>query len=174
MSTNINWGQLVAQGRVKAHGVPWNDEERAALDAGMKPQDVRAGILTKEDLEAATEEGRLYHRMSDAELVEKAKELGVKDFVETDVTREWLLAEIDKAESKGAKKKSSPASDASASDEQGESGDEEESEEDEEAPDLDSMKKDELVEFAKSQGVEVTEDDTKATLKEKLAAKGIK
>lgn len=179
MSTNVNWGQLVAQGRVKAHGVPWSEEEQKALDAGLKAQDVRSGILTQEDLEKATKEGRLYHRMDDAELAKALRKLDPKrEFVEADVTRDWLLAEVMKLQEAKGKKQSSKASDASASDDQGESDVEDESDEstedeagsEEEEVDLESMKKDELVEHAKSLGIEVTEDDTKATLKEKIAA----
>lgn len=176
MSTNVNWGKLVQEGRVKAPGVPWSEEEQKAISNGMKFQDVRAGILSKEDLEEAQKSGRLYHRMGDAELAERARELGVREFAEGEVTRDWLLTEIENAENrsnKKSKKQLPKASEASGSDEEGESGDEDNGEgeqSEEEAPDLDSMKKDELVEHAKSLGIEVTEEDTKATLKEKIAA----
>lgn len=56
MSTEINWPRLVAQGRVKAIGIQWTEEEQKAISNGMSPDDVRAGILTKEEAAQAQEE----------------------------------------------------------------------------------------------------------------------
>ena len=47
---DINWPSLVEQGRAKAYGVPWNDEELAAIHTlGIPPEYVRGGCLTVED-----------------------------------------------------------------------------------------------------------------------------
>lgn len=44
-----NWGKLVKQGRAKAPGIPWSDEEAKAVFEYKIPADyVRRGVLTKE------------------------------------------------------------------------------------------------------------------------------
>jgi hypothetical protein len=48
-----NWANLVAKGRVKAFGVPWNEAEMIAVFQLHIPADyVRRGCLTLEELEA--------------------------------------------------------------------------------------------------------------------------
>lgn len=41
---NINWSNLVAKGRAKAHGVPWTEEEAKARAAGVSAEDIRDGV----------------------------------------------------------------------------------------------------------------------------------
>ena len=46
----VNWALLVAQGRAKAVGIPWsNDELNAKYVLGIPAEAIRRGILTKED-----------------------------------------------------------------------------------------------------------------------------
>ncbi len=53
METNLNWGRLYQQGRCKAVGVAWSDEEAHAVHVlGIPAEYVRLGVLTPEDLEA--------------------------------------------------------------------------------------------------------------------------
>lgn len=50
MSQKINWANLTTQGRCKAPGVPWTEEElKARYELGMTAEEVRAGILRPED-----------------------------------------------------------------------------------------------------------------------------
>lgn len=52
MSQTCNWGRLYTQGRCKAIGVPWTDEEAHAVFILKIPADyVRQGCLTQEDYE---------------------------------------------------------------------------------------------------------------------------
>ena len=54
MSQSTNWGALYTQGRCKAFGVPWSDEEAHAVFILKIPADaVRQGCLTLEDYEQA-------------------------------------------------------------------------------------------------------------------------
>lgn len=52
MDTKLNWGSLYEQGRCKAIGVPWTDEEIVAWKSGVPAKYVRLGILTLEAYEA--------------------------------------------------------------------------------------------------------------------------
>ena len=77
-----NLGRLVAQGRVKAHGVSWNDEETQAIYTHKIPVlYVRMGILTPEAYqeklaeEATMTELPLY-KLSRVQLYDRAKALG--------------------------------------------------------------------------------------------------
>ena len=46
----VNWALLVAQGRAKAVGIPWsNEEQNAKYVLGIPAEAIRRGILTKED-----------------------------------------------------------------------------------------------------------------------------
>src|SRR3990167_4211371 len=88
MNDSVNWAQLVATGRAKAHGIPWTDEEAHARFVEQVPAEyVREGVLTqedyrdavKEDEEAAQETGeKEVSKMLRPELVEKAKSLGIE------------------------------------------------------------------------------------------------
>lgn len=95
METTINWAKLVAQNRVKAPGVNWTEEDQKALDAGISPDDVRAGILTKEEeQEYQADPRKRLTRLKKPKLVEMAKELGVEIADENAVTREFLIDAI--------------------------------------------------------------------------------
>jgi len=97
MSTQLDWGKLVAKNRVKAPGMQWNDEELAAMARGVSPDDVRAGLFEiPEDIPG---QPKKVERMNKAELSEKAKELGIK-FDEKFAIRSDLILEIKKAEKK--------------------------------------------------------------------------
>ena len=86
--TRPDWENLYVQGRCKAIGVPWSDEERAALrELGIPVEYVREGVLTKEDYnkvlkdEAKVEKDtgeKPVERMTADELLVKAADLGVK------------------------------------------------------------------------------------------------
>jgi hypothetical protein len=85
--SEINWPNLVAKGRAKAHGVPWSEEENAALALGIPADFVREGILTQvaykkaqgKDAVVEKETGeKPLSRMNLAELEEKAKSLGLE------------------------------------------------------------------------------------------------
>lgn len=78
----IDWGKLVEQGRAKAIGVSWNDEEmKARYELGISAELVRKGVLTLE--EATVEENqipdnKLLSKMSKEELKTLADELGIE------------------------------------------------------------------------------------------------
>ena len=106
MQSSINWAKLVAQGRAKAHGIPWNRAEKDALGRGVSVEDVRAGLLDEEEVAEADkkeeEEGKSLFRMKKDELVELAKEKGL-EFEENAVTRAALMQEISKMDKKNDK-----------------------------------------------------------------------
>ena len=90
---SINWGNLVAKGRAKAIGIPWTENEQAALQAGVPVDYVRNGVLTMKEYDEVKvghggEKPLTY--MTKAELQEKAKKLGLAFVQET--TRAELLA----------------------------------------------------------------------------------
>ncbi len=87
---NINWPQLFKQGRVKAIGVPWSEEDDEALSRGMSVEDVRNGILRPEDKEEKEAKMTPLEKMLKAELVELAKEKGIS-FEEDMVTKADLV-----------------------------------------------------------------------------------
>ena len=97
MTTTINWAKLVEKNRAKAHGIPWSEEESKALKAGIDPDDVRAGLLTKEDVKKA-EKGSL-ERMEMKDLVKMAKELKI-EFDAKAVSKNDLIIEIKKVKEK--------------------------------------------------------------------------
>lgn len=101
-TSGINWGKLVHQNRVKAPGIGWTDEERKAIESGVSPDDVRAGILSKEEVEKEDKEAdpaKKLARMKKEELIKMAKDLGIK-IDEKATTRETLLIEIQKVQEK--------------------------------------------------------------------------
>lgn len=82
-----NWGNLVAQGRAKAIGVPWNDEEIHAKNTLRIPADyVRRGCLTLEEFEEMKEKDAAEKEekgeaplasLKKGELLEIARKLGI-------------------------------------------------------------------------------------------------
>lgn len=107
MNNSINWALLVAQDRAKAIGIPWSREDRVALKRGISPEDIRAGLITDEDVERADEQekvdGKLLFRMKKVELVELAKEMKIT-FDENETTRAALIKEISQKSNKVSKK----------------------------------------------------------------------
>jgi hypothetical protein len=74
-----DWGQLVAQGRAKALGVAWSEEELNALHVLKIPlEHVRGGCLTLEQYEKATKGEPESKYMKKDDLLLKAKELGIE------------------------------------------------------------------------------------------------
>jgi len=110
MKSIINWAKLVEQNRVKAVGIPWTDEETAAIKSGISHDDVRAGILKKEVVgeqpksESVSTEEKPIHYWTKKDLVIKAKELGMS-FDEDSVSRGDLIVEIKKILEKNETKK---------------------------------------------------------------------
>ena len=51
---SINWGKLVAQGRAKAYGVPWSDEELKALASGVSAEELRKGKVEVKEMGSET------------------------------------------------------------------------------------------------------------------------
>lgn len=92
MPTYVDWGRLVGQNRAKAVGVPWTPEEQAAINSGVSPDDVRAGIVKKEEVPASNEP-RTLERMNKPELIERAQELEIV-FDEAAVNRADLIEAI--------------------------------------------------------------------------------
>ena len=55
---SLHWGKLVENGRAKAVGVPWNEEElHARIVLKIPAEYVRDGILTKEAYEKTIKSG---------------------------------------------------------------------------------------------------------------------
>ena len=111
MSTKINWPKLVQQGRAKAVGIPWSDEEANAIHKlGMKAEDVRNGFLTPKELKEGkaksekSKDGGPLEEMSKEDLAKKAKERGLEFNIDI-VGRGDLVLEIMKAEKKVKEKK---------------------------------------------------------------------
>ncbi len=85
--TDINYANLVAQGRAKAVGVPWNDTENNAIYNLKIPADfVREGVITLEGYEKAKAKDQKFEeetgekpvgKMNVAELKAKADSLGL-------------------------------------------------------------------------------------------------
>jgi len=99
MSTSIDWAKLTRENRVKAPGIPWTTAEmRAIHEKGMDPEDVRSGFTDPSELDNSGAPKKL-EQLKKAELVIKAKELGI-DFDEKIATKGDLILEIKKAETK--------------------------------------------------------------------------
>lgn len=90
-----NWANLLAKGRVKAIGIPWNaDELKAIYELGIPAEYVRNGFLTKESYENAVK-GELIdpiELLPEEELVQLANEEEV-NFVPS-VSKETLVEEV--------------------------------------------------------------------------------
>lgn len=93
--SGINWSKLVDQNRVKAPGIPWSVDEMKAIKDGISPDDVRLGLIKKEDVEEFDKNealnGKKLIRMKKDELIELAKSLEIV-FIEEDVTRPDLIS----------------------------------------------------------------------------------
>ena len=99
----LDWGKLVSQGRAKAHGVSWSNEEGKAVailaQTFNKPMSevapyVRKGILTVEDYKKAQDKPGVinpYLKLSKENLIKKAQSLGLS--ASPDATKE-VLAQI--------------------------------------------------------------------------------
>ena len=84
---DINWAEKVAQGRAKAMGIPWNDDENHAIQNLKIPADfVREGVLTLEAYEKAVAKDQKFeeetgekplNKMNLYELKAKADTLGL-------------------------------------------------------------------------------------------------
>ena len=98
-----NWGKLVMQGRAKAVGMPWNDDEVKAIHEYKIPVDyVRRGCLTPEkynevqegDLKQELETGKKpLEALNRKEVVKEAKDKGVQ-FDETAANTNDLVQQI--------------------------------------------------------------------------------
>jgi len=102
MAIKVNYPRLVAQGRIKAAGIPWSKDEQVALAAGMTPDEVRDGYLSKADIKKLPEAERQLSRMNKAQLLEKAKALGIEIDGE-EATVADIRDTVKKAEERAAK-----------------------------------------------------------------------
>ncbi len=100
--SSIDWAKLVAQGRAKAYGVSWTEEEAKAVFHLKIPADyVRKGILTLEDYEKAKTNPAAAPAKTKEELMAEAKKEGIA--VTPEATKESLEKVID--DKKSAKRK---------------------------------------------------------------------
>ena len=116
MSTNqtLDWGKLVSQGRAKAQGVSWSDEEIKALGSICKKTGklmseiapyIREGILTIEDYTKAQNKPGVVNpflKLSKDALLQKAQAL--KLAVSPDATKESLADILLDYKKKGVEK----------------------------------------------------------------------
>lgn len=102
MAIKVNYPRLVAQGRIKAAGIPWSKDEQIALASGMTPDEVRDGYLSKPDIKKLPEAERQLSRMNKAQLLEKAKALGIEIDGE-EATVADIRDTVKKAEERAAK-----------------------------------------------------------------------
>jgi hypothetical protein len=87
MSSSPNWARLVSQGRAKAYGVPWSDEEvHAVYELGIPAEFVRRGALTRDEYDAMQDADRKHKEktgkkpveaMDREELQKEAEEVGI-------------------------------------------------------------------------------------------------
>ncbi|MCH8035247.1 MAG: hypothetical protein IH950_16025 [Bacteroidetes bacterium] len=107
--SKINWGKLYQQGRCKAIGVSWTEEELAAVYTEKVPVEyVRAGYLTLKDYEEAKvkfeKDGSKPLNLWDwKELAAEASQCGIK-FTDA-VSIEYLREQIEAKRNKKAKEK---------------------------------------------------------------------
>jgi hypothetical protein len=96
----LNWGKLVEQGRAKAHGIPWTEEEQHARIVLKIPVEfIRDGIVTLEEYGECLKKGdKPVFRMTKNELREAADMMGVVYASETQRTE--LMALVSRAKEK--------------------------------------------------------------------------
>ncbi len=111
----IDWGRLVNDGRAKAVGVPWSDEEwDAVINKHIPAEYVREGCLTLAAYEETKKENEQYEKstgdkplylLSKGELQIRAKELGIAhtDAATKEVLKDLIEKEIRKQERATAK-----------------------------------------------------------------------
>ena|SRR3990167_8153298 len=107
-----DWENLYIQGRCKAIGVPWSDEERNALRVlGIPVEYVREGVLTADDYKEVLQKEKKVEketgekpveRLSKEELEVKIKALGMK--VTGQAPKDILVNLVKKATGTKAKK----------------------------------------------------------------------
>jgi len=96
-----NWAKLYSQGRCKAIGVSFTEEDQNAIhELGIPVDYVRAGVVTlkdyKEQLKKEGADGKTpMFKMDRKKLFVMAKELGIQ--ASPDVSKEILIAEIEKS-----------------------------------------------------------------------------
>ncbi len=109
MLSSPNWGALYAQGRCKAVGVPWSEQELAARALGIPVEFIRNGVLTsaayKKELEKvdAIESktgAKPMKYWNKSQLVERAQKLEIS-FDPQQTTNQTILSLIEEKE-KGA------------------------------------------------------------------------
>ena len=97
MDTTLNWSRLYDQGRCRAVGVPWTDEDLKAIKLGVPVEYVRLNILTPEDYQAKLanepiEEVPLFKK-SKQELIAILLEKGMT--ATPDASKETLIQQIE-------------------------------------------------------------------------------
>jgi len=96
----IDWAKLVSQGRAKAIGIPWtNEEAKAVFTLKIPAEFVRKGILTVEEYEKAKQGAE--PSKDKVALLKEAEELGIA--VTPDATVESLKEVIAAVKEKNPK-----------------------------------------------------------------------
>lgn len=106
-----DWGKLVAQGRAKAHGVPWEEAELHAIYKLKIPVEfVRRGCLTQKDYENTQEEDgtveeetgeKPLESMNRFELIKLAKtKYSIGGFDSRKITKEIVIKLIEEKKKK--------------------------------------------------------------------------
>lgn len=102
MAIKVNYPRLVAQGRIKAPGIPWSKDEQIAPASGMTPDEVRGSYLSKADSKKLPEAGRKLRRMNKVQLQERAKRVGI-EIDGDEATMPDIRDTVKKAEERAAK-----------------------------------------------------------------------
>lgn len=92
---NIDWATKKAQGRVKDIGVPWSEEELAALQSGSTPEELRGETkptVAKTVGSTGPAAEKALDKMSKKELSEKAISLGLELVYESTSAKQFLAA----------------------------------------------------------------------------------
>lgn len=100
MQSTVDWNTLVGQGRAKAYGVRWSQEEKDAIASGVPVEYVRKGCLTVEEYQEMKLSSPI---KSKSELIDEAKELGSQ--VSEEAPIEVIEHEIEMAKKKATKRK---------------------------------------------------------------------
>lgn len=103
---NIDWATKKAQGRVKDIGVPWTEEELAALQSGATPEELRGETkptVAKNVNSTGPATEKALDKMSKTELSEKAASLGLELVYESTSAKQFIALITEAIEAKSKK-----------------------------------------------------------------------